>query len=136
MYNATWAYKNSSYKIEKIKWADSLKSITKLTLYEKKTLEIKIFYDTKINKKETSLEKIKEKSKSSRGFLFTNAKDKSLFLSNLRRIFYTLTSGYLKIELTKWFPLIFSCWLVFLMDFVLRLIICYLEGRALHQYLN
>lgn len=101
MFNCTCVFKNFNYKVEKLKWADSLKSITKVTLIEKKSLEIKIFYDIKINKKEAANEKIKEKSKSSRGFLFKIVKDKNLFLGNLRRIFYNLTKTYLPIEATK-----------------------------------
>lgn len=101
MFNCTCVFKNFNYKVEKLKWADSIKSITKVTLIEKKNLEIKIFYDIKINKKEAANEKIKEKSKSSRGFLFKLVKDKNFFLGNLRRIFYDLTDTYLPIEVTK-----------------------------------
>ena len=74
MFNAAWLYKNYTYKIEKLKWADSLRSITKIVLNERKNLEMKIYYDSKINKIETSSEKIKEKSKDSRGLLFISLK--------------------------------------------------------------
>ena len=88
MFNAAWLYKNYTYKIEKLKWADSLRSITKIVLNERKNLEMKIYYDSKINKIETSSEKIKEKSKDSRGFLFISLKDKQLFISNIRKLLY------------------------------------------------
>jgi len=101
MFNTVWLYKNFSYKIEKIMWADSLKSIMKIQVQEKKNLELKLHYDTKLNKKETTEEKIKEKSKSSRGFLFTSVKDKHLFISNLRRLYFGLTGEYLKVEAVK-----------------------------------
>ena len=101
MYNVISIYKNFGYKIDKLMWADSLKSLLRISILDKKNLEIKIFYDTKINKKETALEKIKEKSKPSRGFLFITMKDKHLFISNLRRIYFSLTNTYLKIESVK-----------------------------------
>jgi hypothetical protein len=101
MFNCPWVYKNFEYKVEKFKWADSLKSITKLTLLEKKEKEIKLFYDTKINIREAIIEKIKEKSKPSRGFLFNSVKEKHNFISNLRRVYYILMKKYLPIETTK-----------------------------------
>ncbi len=52
MFNLVGGIKKENLKVEKMRWADSIKSITKIGVIQNKATELRIYYDSNMNKEE------------------------------------------------------------------------------------
>ena len=99
IYNIKFEYNGLALKIEKIKWSDSISSILCLEKCDKKTFEVIVKYDSKINKTENQVENNKLFNfKTERTFSFKNMKDKGLFIFLMRKNYFNLKNSYLEIK--------------------------------------
>jgi hypothetical protein len=96
--------KDNVFKVEKIRWADSTNSITKIAIIQNKTSELRIYYDSNINKEEHKIMNINKKlckGKKSRDFIFINTQDRNYFLFLIRQSYFKLAKKHLIIESIK-----------------------------------
>jgi hypothetical protein len=96
--------KENVFKVEKIRWADSIKSITKIAIIQNKTTELRIYYDSNVNKEEHKLLNINKKlckGKKSRDFIFINTQDRNYFLFLIRQCYFKLNKNHLVLESIK-----------------------------------
>ncbi len=96
--------KDNNFKVEKIKWADSIASIQKIGMIQNKAMEMRIYYDKDINKIEHKNKNINKKlckSKKSRDFIFINVQDKNYFLFLMRQCYFKITKNNLLVESIK-----------------------------------
>ncbi len=96
--------KDNVFKVEKIRWADSTNSITKIGIIQNKSNELRIYYDSNINKEEHKLMNINKKlckGKKSRDFIFINTQDRNYFLFLIRQCYFKLVKKQLIIENIK-----------------------------------
>lgn len=96
--------KDNVFKVEKIRWADSTNSITKIGIIQNKSIELRIYYDSNINKEEHKLMNINKKlckGKKSRDFIFINTQDRNYFLFLIRQCYFKLAKKQLIIENIK-----------------------------------
>jgi hypothetical protein len=89
-------------KLEKLKWADSIKAITKLAVIQNRISEIRVYYNADQNKKINKEEGVKKyKGKKSRDFIFNDNVDRNYFIFTLRRNYYSMDRVYLTVENIK-----------------------------------
>jgi hypothetical protein len=88
--------------LEKLKWADSIKAITKLAIIQNRMYELRVYYNVDLNKKINKEEEVKKyKGKKSRDFIFNDNFDRNYFIFTLRKNYYTLNQVYLIVENIK-----------------------------------
>lgn len=93
--------KKDSFKIEKMKWADSIRSINKVGIIHKKNCEMRLYYDKDINTQDHKNMKINKKlfkQKKSRDFIFINPNDRHYFLFLIRQAYYKITNSHILVE--------------------------------------
>jgi len=86
-------------KIEKVKWADAIGSIIILEDCDKKSFDVTVKYDVKINKILNQEESNKLFNfKTERVFSFKNMKDKGFFIFLIRKNYFVLKKIHLEIK--------------------------------------
>lgn len=89
-------------KVEDIKWSDSIRSIVRIVLNPLDLLELRVYYDEKINKIDNKTEGLKTlKHKSEREFIFQTKKEKESFIFCLRKGYFSLKNMFLEIGIEK-----------------------------------
>jgi hypothetical protein len=88
--------------LEKLKWADSIKAITKLAIIQNRIFELRVYYNTEINKSQNKDEGVKKfKGKKSRDFIFNDNSDRNQFIFILRKNYHMENKKYLSLEHIK-----------------------------------
>ena len=93
--------KKDTFKVEKLKWADSIRAINKVGVILNKTCEMRLYYEKDINTqdhKSMNVNKKLLKVKKSRDFIFLNTNDRNYFLFLIRQCFFKLTKAHLAVE--------------------------------------
>lgn len=89
-------------KVEDIKWSDSIRSIVRIVLNPLDLLELRVYYDEKVNKSDNKTEGLKTlKHKSEREFIFQTKKEKESFIFCLRKGYFSLKNVFLEIGIEK-----------------------------------
>ena len=102
IYNILLSSKKDSIKIEDTKWSDSISSIEKIIFNSVNYLELRIYYNEKINKEQNKLEGLKTlKHKSEREFIFDTNKDRESFFFVIRKNYLLLTRSHFTVEISK-----------------------------------
>lgn len=86
-----------------MQWADSISSLKKIGVIQKKQTELRIYYDKKINKENLNKEGLSKfcKGKNSRDFVFEDKNHKNNFLFMMKRNYYLLTQEHINVESIK-----------------------------------
>ena len=93
--------KKDNFKVEKLKWADSIRAITKVGIIQNKSSEMRLYYDKEVNAQDHKNMKVSKKllkTKKSRDFIFINMNDRNYFLFLVRQSFHKITKSFVPVE--------------------------------------
>jgi hypothetical protein len=93
--------KKDTFKVEKLKWADSIRAINKVGVILNKTCEMRLYYEKDINTQDHKTMNVSKKLlkvKKSRDFIFLNNNDRNYFLFLIRQGYLKLTKLNLTVE--------------------------------------
>jgi hypothetical protein len=98
MYNSSVEFRDDNILVQPAIWINSIEAINKINVSKKKEEHIlKIYCDVKADKKILEIHKYNVKNKELREFKFLSNDDKCSFIFNIRRIYFNLKKGYIKI---------------------------------------